>query len=119
MRQLIAEGLPTFLRHYPRAKVLDVRFAHERAAWHIPRDHHVPWYTPDWETNPDFLGLVFQACSIDDYVLVICRNGYRSCEAAAFLEMHGFKHVYSVLGGYEDILKSGTRIELLTASPAQ
>jgi rhodanese-related sulfurtransferase len=107
MRHLTAEGLRDFLSHHPNIIVLDVRFAHEREIWHIPHDHHVPWYTPVWETNPDFLGLVLQCCSPDDYVLVICSNGYRSCEAAALLELAGFKHIYNVLGGYQDILRLG------------
>jgi len=91
-----------FLLH-PRAKVLDVRFAYEREAGHLPGDHHVPWYTPDWEPNRGFLDRVLQCIAPEDYVLVICRSGHRSCEAAALLETIGFKHVYNLLDGYEGI----------------
>ena len=103
MRHLTADGLAAFLRLHPHAKVLDVRFAYEREAWRIPGDHHVPWYTPDWKPNPAFLSQALRYLSPDDYVLVICHNGDRSCDAAALLESAGFKHVYNVLGGYTDI----------------
>jgi rhodanese-related sulfurtransferase len=103
MTHLTTDGLATFLPLHPRAKVLDVRFAYERETWRIPGDLHVPWYTPDRERNPEFLNQVLQHISPDDYVLVICHNGDRSCDAAAVLEAAGFKHVYNVLGGYMDI----------------
>jgi rhodanese-related sulfurtransferase len=103
MRHLSVEGLAEFLGLHPHAKVLDVRLAHEREAGHLPGDLHVPWYTPDWEPNPGFLDQVLQHSSPEDYVLVICRDGHHSCEAATLLETAGFKHVYNLLGGYEDI----------------
>jgi len=103
MRHLTAEGLAEFLSHHPRTKVLDVRSAYEREAGHMPGDHHVPWFTPDWEPDPTFLGQALQRICPDDYVLVICRSGHRSHDASVLLETSGFKHVYNVLGGYEDI----------------
>jgi rhodanese-related sulfurtransferase len=103
MTHLTADGLGTFFVLHPCAEVLDVRCAYEREAGHLAGDHHVPWYTLDWEPNPGFLDQVLQYITPEDCVLVICRSGYRSCEAAAFLETIGFKHVYNLLGGYEDI----------------
>lgn len=103
MQHVSTDGVVRFLQLHPRAKVLDVRCAHEReAGGHRQEDFQVPWYTPDWELNPDFLAQVLTGISPDDYVLVICRNGHRSCEAAARLETAGFRHVYNVLGGFED-----------------
>lgn len=103
MRHLTADGMAAFFLLHPRAKVLDVRFAYEREAGHLPGDHHVPWYAPDWEPDRGFLDRVLQCIAPEDYVLVICRSGHRSCEAAALLETIGFKHVYNLLDGYEGI----------------
>lgn len=101
MRHLTIEGVAEFLGRHPHARLLDVRFAHERESGHIPGDHHVPWYGSDWMPNPSFLNQVLQRISPDDPVLVICRSGHRSHDAAALLETAGFRHVYNVLGGYE------------------
>lgn len=103
MRHLTAEWLAEFLSHHPRTNVLDVRCAYEREAGHLPGDHHVPWFTPDWEPDPTFLGQALQRICPDDYVLVICRSGHRSHDASMLLETAGFKHVYNVLGGYQDV----------------
>lgn len=107
MRHLSTDGFASFLRHHPQAQVLDVHFAHEReACGYRHSDHHVPWYTPDWEPDPAFLGLVLQRLSPDDYVLVICRSGHCSHEAATLLENSGFQHVYNMLGGYRELLEN-------------
>jgi hypothetical protein len=78
----------------------------------------VPWYTPGWEPDPGFLDQVLQRISPDDYVMVVCRSGHRSSEAAALLEKAGFAHVYNVLGGYEDI-QSTRRMDIAVSGPAQ
>ena len=106
MRHLTVEGLVEFMSHHPRAKVLDVRSANERESGSILGNYPVPWFTPDWEPNPAFLAQTLQHCSPDDYVLVICRSGYRSYVAGALLENSGFQHIYNVLGGYEDLPRS-------------
>lgn len=114
MRHLSVEGLAEFLRDHPAVGVLDVRFAHEREAGHLPGDHHVPWLTPEWEPDPGFVDQVLRHFSPDDYVLVICRCGHRSSEAAELLEQAGFSHVYNVLGGYKDLL--GKTLQANTAA---
>lgn len=106
-RQLSLTGLAGFFGRYPSAKVLDVRLAYEREAGHFPNDHHVPWFTPAWDPNPDFLDQVLQHVSPDDTVLVTCRCGYRASEAAMFLENAGFQQVFSILGGYDAIRPPG------------
>jgi rhodanese-related sulfurtransferase len=104
MRHLTAEGLVAFLRQNPLAKVLDVRFAHEREAHgHMPGDHHVPWHTLGMKPNPAFLEEALGRISPSDPVLVLCQNGDCSPHAAALLESAGFKHVYNVLGGYQGV----------------
>lgn len=116
MTHLNAEGLAELLGAYPQARVLDVRFAHELDAGHLPGDHHVPWLTPDWEPAPDFLDRVRQHVSPNDYVVVICRSGHRSSEAAVQLENAGFSRVYNLLGGYEDF-RSSRRAENAALMP--
>ena len=103
MRHLSAEGLAEFVRNHPGARVLDVRHGEEHLAEHLPGDHHVPWYTPDWVPDPDFLTRVLERLSPRDYVVVVCSRGNLSCEAAVRLEQAGFDHVYTILGGYEDV----------------
>lgn len=103
MRHLSVEGLAEFMRNHPGIRVLDVRFAHEHITGHLQGDHNVPWYTPDWAPDPDFVFRVLERLSPHDYVVVVCSSGNLSCEAAALLEQAGFGHVYTVLGGYEDI----------------
>jgi rhodanese-related sulfurtransferase len=106
MRHVSAHGFIRLLQRHPRAKVLDVRFGYEREVGHVTGDCHVPWYTPEWEPDPAFLAQVLRVCDPGDTVLVLCRTGHRSSEAAALLETAGFKKVYNVLGGYADILET-------------
>jgi rhodanese-related sulfurtransferase len=62
----------------------------------------VPWQDgPDWEVNPDFLGHVRKAASMNRPVVLICRSGRRSVDAGHYLEAHGFPEVYNVLHGFE------------------
>jgi rhodanese-related sulfurtransferase len=116
MTHLTVEGLAEFFGRYPLAKVLDVRFAYEREAGHLPGDHHVPWLTPGRMPDPYFVDQVLQRFSPEDYVLVISRGGHRSSAAVAHLEKSGFAHVYNVLGGYEDVRSA--RLVDTTAVPS-
>lgn len=106
MRHLSFEGLAPFLREHPRTRVLDVRLAHERDGEHLRGELAVPWHTPDRVPDPDFLDQVLRQLSPDDYVVVVCTSGHVSFEAAALLEQAGFCHVYTILGGYEDIRRA-------------
>ena len=106
MRHLSFEGLAPFLREHPGTRVLDVRLARERDGEHLRGELPVPWYTPDWVPNPDFLGEVLRQLSPDDYVVVVGSGGDVSFEAAERLEQAGFRHVYTILGGYEDVRRA-------------
>ena len=106
MVHLTAEALDTFLRQHPQARMLDVRFAFEREHGDPPAAHHVPWLRRDWTPDPDFLQLVLQTISPRDYVLVLCHRGDYSHHAASLLEAAGFRHVYNLLGGYQDIRRT-------------
>lgn len=72
---------------------------------------HIPWIDePDWQTNPDFaseiLGLVeSRSRSTEESRLVplilICRSGARSQEAAEVLLDAGLHRVFHVADGFE------------------
>jgi rhodanese-related sulfurtransferase len=103
MVHLTAEGLGTFFKQHPHAKTLDVRSVHEREDGGGRADHHVPWHDRDGTRNLHFLDLAMQRLSRDDYVLVLCRCGEHSHHAGSLLEAAGFRHVYNLLGGHDDL----------------
>ncbi|MFY0779096.1 MBL fold metallo-hydrolase [Peribacillus simplex] len=73
--------------------VLDVRSMAEWKEGHIPKANHV------------MLGhLQEQAHKLphDKPILVYCKTGGRSAIAASLLQVHGFKEVQSLVGGYEE-----------------
>lgn len=72
--------------------VLDVREIHEYRAGHIEGAKLIPLDTLAHRTHE---------LKRDDEILVICRSGNRSTEAAQILEQRGFYNVWSVEGGYE------------------
>lgn len=72
---------------------------------------HVPWIDePEWVINPHFvidvrkliLGGVSESDSIDGvHILLICRSGKRSKEAAKILLEAGLTNVYNIEQGFE------------------
>jgi rhodanese-related sulfurtransferase len=67
------------------------------------------------EPNPDFLPevrrrLTAKGLGPNDTVVLICRSGDRSAAAANLLAEAGFKHVYSVVDGFEgDLATDGPK----------
>jgi rhodanese-related sulfurtransferase len=64
----------------------------------------IPWNDgPDWEINPHFVGQVKKAAGHSDHrpIVLICRSGNRSVDAAMELEKTGFTKVFNVLDGFE------------------
>lgn len=103
MIHLTAEALPAFLLQHPAAVLLDVRPPHEHRGGVPPRSRHVPWHTPGRHPDTDFLA---QARAVLDPlvpVLVLCQRGLDSPVAAALLEAAGFRRVYNLLGGWDDL----------------
>jgi len=69
---------------------------------------NIPWIDePDWEINPHFVREIRQlilggASKADDVpVILICRSGKRSLEAAELLLNEGLTQVYNVEHGFE------------------
>ncbi len=94
------------------ATLLDVRSSveyhyvgHPYGAIHIPLKE-----APDWETDEKFVEKVLSALKnkakeveiiVLQPVLIICRSGKRSMEAADELNRHGFKEIYNIAEGFE------------------
>jgi rhodanese-related sulfurtransferase len=103
MKHLEPRQAYDFLRNNPDAVFIDCRTEMEfHFVGHPPDAMHVPWADgPNWEINPDFVGEVRKAAGVDRPIVVICRSGNRSLDAARALEEAGFTQVYNVLHGFE------------------
>lgn len=86
------------------ALLVDVRTAEERKfVGHVPDTVHVPWATGTSLTrNPRFVReLEAKAGGKDAVILLLCRSGNRSAQAADAAAKAGFSHVFNVLEGFE------------------
>lgn len=83
--------------------LVDVRTAEERAfVGQVPGSVHVPWATGTSLTrNPRFVRELEAKTPKDAPVLLLCRSGNRSAQAAEAAAKAGFTQVYNVLEGFE------------------
>lgn len=84
-------------------RLLDIR---SQAEWdlvgRIPDAIEVEYKTyPGWQVNMNFIAEVRTKAEGAEALLVLCRSGVRSREAAEILSQAGFKHVFNVLEGFE------------------
>lgn len=92
MTQITVEELKARLDNGEQPHLVDVREDHERAEFNIGGIHHK-------------LGLiqVMQTEELDEWkddeVIMYCRSGNRSGQAALILETMGFKNVVNLQGG--------------------
>ena len=97
-----------FLLAQPDALFIDCRSEAEYFfVGHPEGAVHVSWAeAPDWDINPHFVAEVRKLVSqsIDRPVVIICRSGNRSVDAAKALEGAGFTRVINVLHGFEGSL---------------
>ena len=110
-----------FLRKNPDAVFVDCRSDMEYFfVGHPVGAVLVPWSDgPNSEVNPEFVAQVRKAANGDRPIVLICRSGNRSLDAARALEQAGFTQVYNVLHGFEGELdenhhrnlKSGWRFD--------
>ncbi len=97
--------LSTLIAKRLNALIIDVRFGSEREeSGLIFNSCHVPLYTPDWDTNPEFIKEVSAIANKKSPIIVICRNGNRSCDACDILEANGYKEVYNLQQGYNGLI---------------
>lgn len=80
------------LTESPNALVLDVRTAEEVAEGHLPNSVNIDIY------SSDFMAKV-QELPKDKEILVYCKVGGRSQQAAEILSKQGFAQVYNLDGG--------------------
>jgi rhodanese-related sulfurtransferase len=95
-----------FLRGHRDALFVDVRMEIEYLyVGHPPGVVHVPWYEyPEMQAHPQaFVEQVRREAGGDASrpVVLICRSGKRTVEAAHALEAAGFRDVVNVLHGFE------------------
>ena len=91
------------LQTLPGAHLLDVRSSAElQFVGVVPNALSIEWKTwPGMQPNPHFLAQAEHQLDKETVVLILCRTGVRSDEAACMLAAHGFSSVYNVLEGFE------------------
>ncbi|HFD11132.1 MAG TPA: rhodanese-like domain-containing protein [Crenotrichaceae bacterium] len=92
------------LQSHPQTILIDVRTAGEYAfVGHPPSAVFIPWKeAPDWTTNPDFIQQVEATVPEKDTpVILMCRSGQRSMQAAQALEAEGYTDLTNMEEGFE------------------
>ncbi len=86
-----------------QAILVDVRSAEERKfVGHVPGSVHVPWATGTSLTrNPRFARELEAKVGKNAVVLLLCRSGKRSVQAAQAAAQAGMLNVFNVLEGFE------------------
>lgn len=94
------------------ATLLDVRTAEERCfVGRVAEGLHVPWACGTaLNRNPRFVRDVEKLLPRDALVLLLCRSGKRSAQAAEALAKAGFVNVFNICEGFEgDLDDQGRR----------
>ncbi|HIO92486.1 MAG TPA: rhodanese-like domain-containing protein [Leucothrix mucor] len=98
------------LQHDPLAILIDIRSSMEYLfVGHPSGAIHIAWIDePDWDVNPDFVEEITQQAKrkaenkyLDVPVVLICRSGKRTQEAAKVLIDAGYSSVIHVDEGFE------------------
>lgn len=86
------------------AVLLDVRDRIEYGFVGHPKGAvNIPWKdAPDWKPNPNFVDEVRQRIANPDTpILLMCRSGQRSLDAAKALAMAGYRDLTNIEEGFE------------------
>jgi rhodanese-related sulfurtransferase len=88
------------------AVLIDIRTEAElELVGKIPDAVNIEWKLfPGWELNPSFVTRIQRKYAPETVLILICRSGIRSDEAAKKLAKAGFENVYQVLEGFEGVL---------------
>ena len=100
---LTPEEAWTLVNEHSSAKIVDVRSSEELSLiGRVPGAIEIQWKLyPDWRLNPQFLADIQKQFAPSDLILLLCRSGVRSREAAEFLAREGFRNCFNVLEGFE------------------
>ncbi len=88
----------------PAAVMVDVRTAIEHSfVGHPPGCVHIAWKEfPGMQLNEAFVEEVRKAVpGQEEPILLLCRSGQRSLDAAKALEAVGYRHLINILEGFE------------------
>ncbi|MCF8006393.1 MAG: rhodanese-like domain-containing protein [Methylovulum sp.] len=118
---MIEQWLPLtaweFIKNTPNALLLDVRTKAEYDfVGHPLNAVLIPWKElPDWQSNELFLPQV-EAIAADRHIpiLLLCRSGQRSLEAAKMLEQAGYVQLINIMGGFEGALNDANHRSTLS-----
>jgi len=91
------------LQATPEAVLVDVRTDAElELVGRVPGAVNIEWKLyPEWTPNPSFVTAVQRRYGPQTLLLLLCRSGVRSHEAAVKLAAAGYENVYQVLEGFE------------------
>jgi rhodanese-related sulfurtransferase len=101
----------TWLTATPKAQILDVRTKEEFSEGHLAKAALIPW------TDKDFTDRAAKELNPRKPVLVYCRSGRRSTEAAAALVKLGFSEVHNLAGGIVAWQKAGMPVNKPVPKP--
>ena len=95
------------LQNDTTAVLIDVRTKMEHLfVGHPPKSIHIPWKeAPDFQLNAHFVESVHRvAPNFNIPILLLCRSGQRSLEAAVALENTGYLRLINIVDGFEGSL---------------
>lgn len=112
IKVILPQAAWELLREDPGAVLVDVRSTMEfEYVGHPVNAVNIPWREfPGWHINRDFVAMVREILESRQEInaeieslplMMICRSGRRSQEAAEELLRHGFRNVYNVEEGFE------------------
>ena len=93
------------------ARIVDVRTEEERQfVGYVPGTLHVPWMVgTTLKHNPQFSLQLAEQVAKDEIILLLCRSGRRSAQAAEVAAKAGFRRVFNIRQGFEGDLDSEGR----------
>ena len=93
------------------AVLIDIRTAAElELVGRIEKAINIEWkHFPEWDLNPSFVTSIQRKYAPETVLILLCRSGIRSDEAATKLTSAGFENVFNVLEGFEGVLNEAGR----------